>query len=110
MDIVFDTNPYRYLAAERSYGEILDIIQEIRQAERGKGIVAWAAPTVWLELFNHISDTSDPFHKECVGATVACYGHTRVFASGRFYRLAPRADMVTAETLFGYKDEEEDAI
>jgi hypothetical protein len=53
MDIIFDTNPYRYLAAGRSYGQRLDLVYAIKRTERGQGIVCWAAPTVWLELFNH---------------------------------------------------------
>jgi hypothetical protein len=48
--------PYRYLVAGRSYGQVLDLVQATKRAERGKGIVCWAAPTVWLELFNHVSD------------------------------------------------------
>jgi len=110
MDVIFDTNPYRYLAAERSYGETLDLVQKIKEAQRQKGIDSWMAPTVWLELFNHLADENDPHFAECLGATVASYAHTRIFGRGRNYRLAPRANMAAAQTLFGFSDQDENRI
>ena len=110
MDVIFDTNPYRYLAAGRSYGETLDLVQKIKAAQRQRAINSWMAPTVWLELFNHLEDESDPHYSECLGATVASYAYTRLFGHGRNYRLAPRADMVVAQTLFGFRDQDEDDI
>lgn len=107
MDVIFDTNSYRNLAVGRAYGEILDLVNAIRQSEHRRSIRAWAAPTVRLELFNYLADASDPQYLECMGATVASYAHTRAFGSGGSYCLAPGADAVAAEMLFNFKDADE---
>lgn len=110
MDVIFDANTYRSLAMGRSCGEVIDLVRAIRQAENRRGIFAWAVPTVWSELFNRVVDAADPGFEECLGATVASYAHTRVFGAGRSYRLAPTADAVALETLFGFKDADDDEI
>jgi len=107
MDVIFDTNPYRSLAAGRTYGEMLDLVRAIRQAEHRLGIIAWAAPTVRLELFDHLSGAADSQHIECMRAIAASYAHTRAFGCGRSYCLAPSADAVAAEMLFDFKDADE---
>jgi hypothetical protein len=109
MEVIFDTNPYRYLASGKKPEEIKPIIARLRAAEAAHGIRAWAAPTVWLELFYHVGVPGSRDYDDCLAAVVACYLHTRA-ADGKDYLLAPRATMLQAHTLFGHKDEEEDRL
>ena len=109
MNIVFDTNPYRFLATGKRPAEVIAIVTKIREAEMSKGIRAFVAPTVWLELFYHLGQPASRSFNDCVSAIVACYHHTRA-ANGTEYQLFPRAAALQVQTLFGRRDVEEDDL
>ena len=109
MNVLFDTNPYRYLATGKTPQQVREVISKLRAVERARGIRAWVAPTVWLELFYHLGDPAGRNYADCLAAVVACYLHTRA-PDGRQFQLAPRAVMLQAHTLFGYRDDKEDDL
>jgi hypothetical protein len=109
MNVIFDTNPYRYLASGKTPEQVKAFIPKLRNAEAALEITAWVAPTVWLELFYHLGDPSGRNYADCLAAVVACYLHTRA-KDGQQFRLMPRAGMLQAYVLFGHKDEKEDDL
>jgi hypothetical protein len=107
MQVVFDTNAYRQLAAGLPIGEIVELTRKIRAEEELRGIMVFVSPVVWLELFVHLADPTDPHFEECLGALVASYLHSRG-KNERNFQLMPWPFMVVADTVFGFKDEARD--
>lgn len=107
MQFVFDTNAYRKLATGLSIGEIVELTRKIRAEEERRGIMVFVSPVVWLELFVHLADPTDPHLEECLGALVASYLHSRG-KNERSFQLMPWPFMVVAGTVFGFKDEARD--
>lgn len=110
MNVIFDTNAYRYLAGNRSADEVSQVILAIRQEERRQGIRASMAPPVSLELFNHFEDEKDPHFSQCLVALVGSYLHTHDLDQGVVPYMAPNLTMLTSLALFGVRDPEEEAV
>jgi len=107
MQVIFDTNAYRQLAAGLSIGEIVELVRKVRAEEERRGITVFVSPVVWLELFVHLADPTDPHLEECLGALVASYLHSRT-KNERSFQMMPWPFMVVATTVFGFKDETRD--
>lgn len=107
MQVIFDTNAYRQLAAGLSIREIVELTRNIREEEERRGIMVFVSPVVWLELFVHLADPTDPHLEECLGALVASYLHSRA-KNERNFQMMPWPFMVVATTVFGFKDEARD--
>lgn len=110
MEVIFDTNAYRRLAVGRQPGEIIELFRQIRKAEDIAAISTYMSPVVWLELFVHLADLTDPHLPDCMGAVIGSYLHSRVDEESMDFRLMHRADVVLAATLFEFQDAGEDRI
>jgi hypothetical protein len=88
MQVIFDTNAYRQLVAGLPIGEIAELIRKIRSEEERRGIMVFVSPVVWLELFVHLTDPTDPHLEECLGALVASYLHSRA-KNERDFQMMP---------------------
>jgi hypothetical protein len=60
MQVIFDTNAYRRLTAGKTPAESLALVAESRSIEKMRNITAFASPGVWLEIFVHLADPTDP--------------------------------------------------
>jgi hypothetical protein len=69
--------------------------------------MVFVSPVVWLELFVHLADSTDPHLEECLGALVASYLHSRA-KNERNFQMMPWPFMAVAGTVFGFKDEARD--
>lgn len=103
MKVIFDTNAYRQLVAGLSIGEIVKLTRKIRADEERRGIKVFVSPVVWLELFVHLTDPTDPHLEECLGALVASYLHSRA-KNERDFQMMPWPFIVVATTVFGFTD------
>jgi len=110
MEVIFDTNAYRRLAVGRQPREIIELFRQIRSVEETAGISTYVSPVVWLELFVHLADLTDPHLPDCMGAVIGSYLHSRRDEESMNFRLMHRADVMLAATLFGFEDAGENRI
>ena len=74
--VVFDTNVYRDLAANRSRDEALTLLESIKNAEKSKAYIPQFSITVARELISHfIDDENTKGYKECTLGAELQYRH-----------------------------------
>ena len=87
--VIFDTNGYRDLVANKTDKQIEKTLQRLKDRESKLNIESVISPIVAKELLAHLADKSDPGFDKCLKANRALYFHSgsrksyRMLASGK---------------------------
>jgi hypothetical protein len=101
--VVFDVNPYRAMAYKATPTDAVVRARALKARESELNIVAGAAPTVIVELCNHLADPTDPEFDVCLGAVCALVAHCSFRRADGFprLRLLPQTEALLCEPLYG---------
>lgn len=99
MIVVFDTNAYRDLAANKTADETYALTQTILEKETQQGIKAFMSTTVAMELLYHLQDNNLwRSYRSCIKAAPAMYLHC---GDKDHFRLLPLPETQIAQTFYG---------
>ena len=99
MIVVFDTNAYRDLGADKTAEETTDLVREIVKKEAENGIKAHMSTTVAMELMYHLQDDKLwHSYRSCIKAAPAMYAHC---GDETQFRLLPLPEVQVAKTFYG---------
>lgn len=73
--VIFDTNGYRNLIAQKTFEDIDDYIALIKTKEKENDIETMFSPIVAQELLSHLADKNDGAYDRCLRANKAMYLH-----------------------------------
>jgi hypothetical protein len=73
--VIFDTNAYRYLAADKTNAQIDKAVKKLKASEKRNKIESLISPIVVKELLAHLADKNDPAFDKCLKANRALYQH-----------------------------------
>lgn len=99
-NVIFDTNAYRYLVADKNSDQIEKLVDKLKSKEQQRGIQCMISPIVARELLAHVADRSDPVFEKCMKAIKAMYLHC---SDGDTYRQIASPEMQIAHSFFGAK-------
>ena len=98
MIVVFDTNAYRDLAANKTADETKTLTQTILEKEAQQGIKASMSTTVAMELMYHLQDNNMwKSYRSCIKSAPAMYLHCGDASS---FRLLPLPEVQVAKTFY----------
>lgn len=95
--VIFDTNAYRYLAADKDFKEIDKVVEKLKAKELKNNIETLISPIVVKELLAHLADTSDPSFIKCLNANKALYLHS---GSPKEYRMIASPELLISQAFF----------
>jgi len=97
--VIFDTNAYRYFTSGKDFNTCMVDMMQIKLKEEQKEINAFVSPVVLMELFAHLSDTTDPHYENCKNAAAVAYLHSQVKDS-EDYRLLADPESLLVKLMF----------
>lgn len=95
--VIFDTNAYRYLVADKSFEDIDKFIAKIKSKEERNNIETLISPIVTKELLAHLADKNDPSFEKCLKANKALFLHSGTSES---YRMIASPELLLAKAFF----------
>lgn len=99
MIVVFDTNAYRTIVAQKDINQALSDFDAILAAEKRQGYQAGMCTIVALELMKHwLDSTNSKDYKSCVNASKVLYKHCQIDAN-RFL-LLPLTEVEVAKDYY----------
>lgn len=73
--VIFDTNAYRNLSADKDFSELESDVKNFKQIEQRESISALMHPIVIKELLYHVAGERDGMHEKALKALKAMYLH-----------------------------------
>lgn len=104
MITVFDTNAYLNLVSQKSFDEVRDFVERIKEAEASKGYHAYIHPVVSQELMYHLLDIQPEnptytYTKACV----ALYNHCSNKETDQYF-MAPYTELQRAHAYWNIEN------
>ena len=96
--VIFDTNAYRYLVADKNFAQIDKYMQRIKAREKKNQIETLISPIVAKELLAHVADRKDPSFEKCLKAIKALYLHS---GNKKNYSMLASVELLISKTFFG---------
>lgn len=97
--VVFDSNAYRYLVANKTYEELDKYLKKIKSKEATRGIESLISPIVTKELLAHVASKKDPAYEKCLKAIKALYLHSSE-EDGNKYRMIASPELLISKVFF----------
>jgi hypothetical protein len=95
--VIFDTNGYRDLVANKTDKQIEKILQRLKDREDKNQIQSLISPIVAKELLAHLADKSDPSFEKCLKANKALYLHS---GSNESYRMIASPELLISKAFW----------
>jgi hypothetical protein len=99
--VIFDTNAYRNIAADRDFQDLENDIIKFKSIELEQGITSLMHPIVIKELLYHVVGERDNMHDKCISALKAMYHHC---SNGESFRLLADFDLQLGKVFFDTVD------
>ncbi|KUJ59225.1 hypothetical protein AR687_24210 [Flavobacteriaceae bacterium CRH] len=95
--VIFDTNAYRYLVANKTNRQVNKIIQKLKDKERKNSIESLMSPIVAKELLAHVANKKDPSYHKCLKAIKALYYHS---GTDKEISIMPSSELLISKAFF----------
>ena len=95
--VIFDTNAYRYLVANKDDRQIEKTLERLKASEKKNGIETLISPIVSKELLAHVADRNDPQFDKCLKAIKAQYLHN---GTSKSYSMIASPELLLSKTYF----------
>lgn len=95
--VIFDTNAYRYLVADKTNRQVTKIIQKLKDKERKNDIESMMSPIVAMELLAHVANKRDSSYPKCLKAIKALYYHS---GTDKEIGIMPSSELLISKVFF----------